>query len=234
MRIVAPPGVFRPRSDSWMLAHLVGQDERIPGSDVLDVCTGSGAIAVAAARAGAESVTAVDVSRRATLAARLNARLNGVRVEAVRGDLFDAVPNRHFDVIAGNPPYLPAEHDALPERGPRRAWDAGVDGRMLLDRVIAEAPPRLKPGGVLWLVHSSVCGVDRTLSRLRLAGLEPVVAESRRGPLGPLLEERADQLEQRGLLEPGKREEEVVAIRATAPAAVAGEASAPPVRRALR
>jgi len=228
MRIVVPPGVFRPRSDSWMLAHLVGRDERVPGSDVLDVCTGSGAIAIAAAQAGAASVAAVDVSRRAALAARLNARLNGVRVEAVRGDLFDALPGRRFDVIASNPPYLPAEREALPERGPQRAWDAGLDGRVVLDRIIAEAPRRLRPAGVLWLVHSSVCGVDRTLSRLQLAGLEPVVAESRRGPLGPLLEERAEQLEQRGLLRPGEREEEVVAIRATAPAPVPGPAPGAP------
>ena len=217
-----------------MLAHLVGRDERVPGSDVLDVCTGSGAIAVAAARSGAGSVTAVDVSRRATLSARLNARLHGVRVEAVQGDLLDAVADRRFDVITSNPPYLPAEHEALPERGPQRAWDAGLDGRVLLDRIIAAAPRHLRPGGVLWLVHSSVCGVDRTLSRLGLAGLEPVVAERRSGPLGPLLEGRADQLEQRGLLQPGQREEEVVAIRATAAAAVSGATSRERARQALR
>ena len=85
MRIVAPPGVFRPRSDSWRLAHLVGRDQRVPGSDVLDVCTGSGVIAVFAARAGARSVTVVDLSRRAVLAARLNAALHGLHVQALRG-----------------------------------------------------------------------------------------------------------------------------------------------------
>jgi release factor glutamine methyltransferase len=201
-----------------MLAHLVGRDQRLPGSRALDVCTGSGAIAIAAARGGAEAVTAVDVSRRAVFATRLNAALNGVRVHAVRGDLLFAVPGQRFDLIASNPPYLPAERAALPARGAQRAWEAGLDGRVLLDRIIAGAPAHLRPGGVLWLVHSSVCGVEETLSRLAAAGLEPVVAESRRGPLGPLLAARSAQLEARGLLGRGEREEEVVAIRATAPA----------------
>ncbi len=59
MRILSPPGVFRPRSDTWMLARLIARDPRLPGSDVLDLCTGSGALAIASARAGASRVTAV-------------------------------------------------------------------------------------------------------------------------------------------------------------------------------
>lgn len=199
-----------------MLAHLVAGDQRVPGSDVLDLCTGSGVIALFAARAGARSVTAVDLSRRAVLATRLNAALARVRVEAVRGSLFDAVPARSFDLIAANPPYLPAETDELPQRGPQRAWEAGRDGRVLLDRIIAGAPGHLRPGGVMWLVHSSLCGTNETLAKLEAAGLDPVVAQSRRGPLGPLLASRAEELESRGLLALGEREEEVVAIRATA------------------
>ena len=217
MRIIALPGVFRPRSDSWMLAHLLGSDQRVPGGDVLDVCTGSGVIAVSAARAGAASVTAVDVSRRSVATVRLNAALNGVDVAAVRGDLLDAVPGRRFDVVASNPPYLPSDEADPPRRGLQRAWEGGLDGRLLLDRIIDAAPARLRPGGVLWLVHSSVCGTDETLSRLEAAGLDAVVAETRRGPLGPLLTARAGELEARGLLEPGQREEDVVAIRATSP-----------------
>ncbi|MDQ3644779.1 MAG: methyltransferase [Actinomycetota bacterium] len=214
-----------------MLAHLVGEDQRVPRSDVLDVCTGSGVIAISAARAGARSVHAVDLSRRAALAARLNARLNRVQIQAVRGSLFDAVPGRTFDVIASNPPYLPAETDELPGRGARRAWEAGRNGRVLLDQIIARAPRHLSPGGVLWLVHSSVCGVDETLAGLEAAGLDPVIAQSRRGPLGPLLAGRADELEARRVLARGQREEDVVAIRATLPT-VAGAPTPAPARRA--
>ena len=215
MRIVVPPGVFRPRSDTWMLADLIRAEERIPGSSVLDVCTGSGALAVAAAKGGARAVTAVDVSRRAVLAAWLNARLNGVRVRALRGDLFAPVNGRPFDAIVSNPPYLPTAREELPRRGAGRAWDAGRDGRALLDKVIAGAPSLLAPGGLVLLIQSSLTGVDETLERLRRAGLaQAEVVARRRGPLGPLLAARAAQLERRGILRPGERHEELVAIRA--------------------
>src|SRR5215211_565792 len=137
MRLMTLPGVFRPRPDSWMLARRVADTVR-PGMSVLDVCTGSGVLAVAAARAGAGAVTAVDVSRRAVATVRINARLNGVRVRALRGDLFAPVAGERFDVIVSNPPYLPSEDDQLPRHGPQRAWEGGTDGRLLLDRICAE------------------------------------------------------------------------------------------------
>src|SRR5881227_332964 len=136
MRILRAPGVFVPRSDTWLLAAALRSQPQVRGA-VVDVCTGSGALAVAAAQAAATSVTAVDVSRRAVISARLNARLNGVRVRTRRGSLLDAVPGERFDLIASNPPYLPAEDDELPSTGSARHIDAGRDGRALLDRLIA-------------------------------------------------------------------------------------------------
>ena len=199
-----------------MLAKLISRDPRLPGSRVLDLCTGSGALAIAAARAGAGSVTAVDVSRRAVATARLNAALNGVRIRATRGDLLRPVAGQRFDLIVSNPPYLPADDDTLPRRGQRRAWDAGSNGRALLDRIAGEAPGHLRPGGTLWLVHSSVCDTGRTLDSLAAAGLDASVAETRTGPLGPLLAARAPMLAERGLIDRDTHEEELVAIRAVA------------------
>ncbi|MEA2278122.1 MAG: release factor glutamine methyltransferase [Solirubrobacteraceae bacterium] len=215
MRIFTLPGVFRPRSDSIMLARALSAEELPAGARVLDVCTGSGVLAVTAALAGAD-VTAIDASRRATVTARLNARLNGVRVRALRGDLLEPVAGERFDLIVSNPPYVPADDPAPPARGAARAWDAGLDGRVVLDRLCRQAPDHLAPGGVLLLVHSSVCGVEPTLAALRAGGLDATVAERHRGPLGPLLRARAPQLEARGLLEPGQREEDVVILRAAA------------------
>jgi release factor glutamine methyltransferase len=203
MRVVAPPGVFRPRSDSRMLAEMV-QGEVLPDSTVLDLCTGSGAVAVAAALGGAADVTAVDVSRRAVLAVRLNAALNGVRVKALRGDLVAPVAGRRFDLIASNPPYLPGGD--LPARGRSRAWEGGSDGRAFIDRVVAAAPHHLRPGGKLLLIHSEVCGVERTLARLAQSGLEATVAASFSGPPGPLLASR----------DPFLRLEEIALIRGVA------------------
>ena len=133
---------------------------------------------------------AVDVSRRSVLTARLNARLNGVRIRAVRGDLFAAVGDERFDLIVSNPPYVPGD---LPARGARRAWDAGPSGRVLLDRICGGAADHLRPGGTILLVHSSVCGEERTLELLRDQGLATDVLVRRRGPLGPLLSARAPE-----------------------------------------
>jgi release factor glutamine methyltransferase len=150
------------------------------------------------------------------LCATVNARLNGVRVRALRGDLLAPVRGERFDAIVSNPPYLPAEDDALPTHGPRRAWDAGPDGRAVLDRLCAEAPAYLRSGGVLLLVHSSLCDTESTLSALNASGLRTAIAARHRGALGPLLRARAPALEARGLLAAGEREEDVVVVRAAA------------------
>jgi release factor glutamine methyltransferase len=212
MRIVRLPGVFRPRSDTWLLAAVLRRQPQLRGGAVLDVCTGSGAIAVAAALGGARAVCAVDVSARAVLCARINARLNGVRLEAIRGDLLCAVPGRRFDVIVSNPPYLPSERDELPGGGAARHTEAGATGRALLDRLIDGAPAHLAPGGLLLVTHSSVNGESATLERMRAAGLEPAVAERRGGALGPLLAARAPQLEAKGLLARGERGEQLLVV----------------------
>jgi release factor glutamine methyltransferase len=213
VRLFTLPGVFRPRPDSWMLVRALQAERLRPGSRVLDVCTGSGLLAIAAALDGAHA-TAVDISRRAVWCAALNARLNGVRVRALRGDLLAPVRGERFDAIVSNPPYLPADDDALPTRGPLRAWEAGRDGRAFLDRLCAQASAHLLPGGVLLVVHSSLCDTEATLGALRAHGLRADVAARHRGALGPLLRARAPRLEERGLLAAGEREEEVVVVRA--------------------
>jgi release factor glutamine methyltransferase len=216
MRLVVLPGVFRPHSDSWLLAkHLRRHLE--PGSSVADLCTGSGLLAVTAARSGAETVTAVDVSSRAVLTARLNALLNGVSVDAVRGDLLEPLVGRRFDLIVSNPPYVPAADDTLPSRGPARAWDAGRDGRSLLDRICGDAPRHLRPGGALLLVQSDVCDVSRTVALLAAQGLEADVIARERGPLGPLFSARRDALARRGLIDREAQTEELVVVRGHLP-----------------
>src|SRR5918998_556987 len=162
MRIVRLPGVFKPRSDTWLLAAHLRRQPQVRGA-VLDLCTGSGALAVAAAGADATSVTAVDLSWRAVITAQLNARLNGVRVRTRRGSLLDAVPGERFDMIVSNPPYLPGDDPA--DRGTARHIEGGRDGRDLLDRIIEAAPAHLNPGGVLMVTHSSINGEETSLER---------------------------------------------------------------------
>ena len=210
MELLTLPGVFTPISDSWQLADAVGREAIGPGSRALDVCTGSGVVALAAAATGAD-VTAVDVSRREVWTVRLNARRNGHRVRARRGRSFDPVAGERFDLITSNPPYVPSPRPDVPTRGASRAWEAGHDGRIVLDRLCDEAPAHLRPGGVVLLVHSSLIGEDATVERLERAGLVDVrVVERHRGPLGPLM--RAQQ--EAGTVPADVDEEDVVIIRA--------------------
>ena len=124
-----------------------------------------------------------------------------MRVRARRGDLFAPVAGERFDLILANPPYVPGPTTRCRARGPRRAWEGGGDGRLLLDRLCAEAPAHLNPGGTLLLVQSSVCGERATLDRLEAAACTPRSSRER-GPLGPLMRERAPLLERAGCSSP--------------------------------
>lgn len=206
MRLVTFPGVFRPRSDSWALARAIR--ERVqPGDAVVDPFTGSGVLAIAAAQAGARA-TAIDISRRAALATRLNAKLNGVDVEVLRADSMGPLGDRRFDMIVANPPYVPGPDEEA--RGAARAWEAGPDGRRFVDALCAEAPQRLRAGGRLLLIHSAFCGEDETLRALAAGGLEGRVIERSTGTLGPLMAERSDRLRKLGFEEGVDREEMLI------------------------
>ncbi|WP_440900291.1 HemK2/MTQ2 family protein methyltransferase [Actinosynnema sp.] len=214
MLLLRPPGVYRPQEDTELLARSLAESGVPYGATVLDACTGTGALAVAAGRAGAGEVTAVDRSRRAVAAAFVNCLLHGVPVRVRHGD-FSTVGGR-YDVVCSNPPYVPAPGPPDPT-GAARAWDAGVDGRAVLDRLCAALPSLLAPGGFGLVVHSALCGVERTLGQLRDGGLAAEVVASRDVGFGPVLRSRARWLEGRRLIAPGQRHERLVVVRADAP-----------------
>lgn len=205
------PGVFAPISDSRLLARALEAERLEPGTRVLDLCTGSGLLALTAARRGCE-VTAVDVSRRAVATVRINAARSGLRVRTLRGRLFEPVGRERFDLIVANPPYVPAAEDAVPTRGARRAWDAGRDGRAVLDALLDEAPRHLRAHGAVLVTHSSIVGTAATRHRLARGGLRAEVVGCEVGPLGPLMRERTPLLERRGLLAPQARDEAIVVV----------------------
>ncbi len=127
-----------------------------PGGRALDLCTGSGALAIAMKklRPGAE-VTASDVSRDALALARENAQKLDAAVRFVQGDLFAPLAGERFDVIVSNPPYIPEELrgklQAEVEKEPALALFAGKDGLDFYRRIAAEAPEHLTPAGRLCL-----------------------------------------------------------------------------------
>ena len=207
-----PPGVYRAETDTELLAGVMRQGDFARGRDVLDVGTGGGALAVAAAQAGARSVTAVDLSLRSVAATWVNSRLAGARVHVRRGDLFAPVAGRRFGLVLSNPPYVPAATDALPRHRKARCWDAGPDGRALLDRICAGVPDVLTPDGTVLLVHSAVCDTDGTLDALRRAGLAARELARVTVPFGPVMHSRARLLEARGFVGRGQRSEELVVM----------------------
>ncbi|XRQ15196.1 HemK2/MTQ2 family protein methyltransferase [Actinomadura welshii] len=213
MLLLRPPGVYRPQSDTRLLAGALREAGVPKGARVLELGTGTGAVAMAAARGGCR-VVAVDVSAQAVLAARLNALVRGLPVRVLRGDLFTPVAGEEFDVIVANPPYVASDADPAAVRGRARAWEAGPDGRALLDRICEQAPRHLAPAGTLLIVHSALNGVAATLVSLRRAGMRASVVARRREPLGPVMRGRAAELRARGLLRPGQAYEDLVVVRA--------------------
>lgn len=181
-RVVRLPGVYRPQPDSQLIASALAQASVPSGVHVLDLCTGSGYLAVAAARLGAARVDAVDISWPAAWSARLNGRLRGLPVHAHRGDLYDAFALGPFDVVLANPPYVPcASRDDCSLR-----WDAGPDGRDVIDPLCDNAAELLCDGGFLLLVQSEFAGEETSLRRLREAGLKAAIVARRRVPRGPV------------------------------------------------
>ncbi|MCC9305758.1 methyltransferase [Kitasatospora sp. RB6PN24] len=212
MLLFRPPGVYPAQGDTELLIEALRQEGPRPGTRLLDLGTGSGAVALAGAALGAE-VTAVDLSRLALASTWVNARLRHRRVRLRRGDLTDPVTSARFDLVVSNPPYVPAADAAPPRRGVARAWDAGPDGRLLLDRICRQAPAVLARGGVLLVVQSSLARPRATLAMLRRAGLAARVVAARTQPFGPVLTARAGWLERRGIIADGQRDETLVVIR---------------------
>jgi len=216
LRLVTLPGVFAPRSDAGVL--LDAALPRLRG-DVLDLCSGSGVLALAAAPHAA-SVLAVDMSRMAAAAIRVNALLNRRRVEVRRGDLFAAVGSRRFDVILTNPPYVPTPPGAEARLG-SPAWEGGPRGRDLLDRICADAGAHLRPGGEVLIVQSALADLERTLELLGDSGLTAAIVAEQEGPYGCIVRSRLDYLEAAGLLHDRDAPERVAVVSGLRPVAAA-------------
>ena len=149
--------VPRPETEHLVDAALA-RLEGVASPAVLDLGTGSGAIALAikAERPDA-TVVGADASLDALEAARANGERLGLDVEWVRSDWLAALGERTFDAILCNPPYVESGDPHLDELAhePRAALDGGPDGLDSIRAVLRGAPGRLSPGGVLILEHGS-------------------------------------------------------------------------------
>jgi release factor glutamine methyltransferase len=154
-RVLVP----RPDSETLVEAALQRTRGRSMYGRAVDLCTGSGCIAISFSKARPTwRVTATDLSEAAAALAAENAqRLGAVfGVGIVTGDLFAPLGDQRFELVMSNPPYIPSAEIATLDADvrdfePRLALDGGADGLALLTRIVTEAPSRLEPGGVLAL-----------------------------------------------------------------------------------
>lgn len=154
--------VLIPRQDTETLVELVLEEQREPRLEVLDVCTGSGCIAVSLAKLGGyRSVTALDVSGEALAVAKRNADsllpdYGGV-FRLLQSDMFAGLePDARFDVLVSNPPYIPSRvidglEPEVRDYEPRLALDGSVDGLKFYRILAAEGKNHLRHGGAIYL-----------------------------------------------------------------------------------
>ena len=152
--------VLIPRQDTETLVELVLQEQQSTEKKLLDLCTGSGCIAISlAVKGGYESVTATDLSEEALKVAERNAKAHQKEIIFRQGDLFTALPQSEagtFDIITSNPPYIPTAVIAtlepeVREHEPMMALDGTEDGLKFYRQIAKQAGTWLKPGGAIYL-----------------------------------------------------------------------------------
>nr|WP_156951397.1 peptide chain release factor N(5)-glutamine methyltransferase [Lacrimispora aerotolerans] len=151
--------VLIPRQDTETLVELILKDYKGRKPVILDMCTGSGCIAISLSNIGGfEDVTAVDLSKEALKVAKRNADvlLGPGRITLIESDLFQAVePESRFDIIVSNPPYIPTEiiKELQPEVRnfePMLALDGREDGLFFYRQLVSEGRRFLNPGGSIY------------------------------------------------------------------------------------
>ena len=175
------PAVLVPRPDTEVLVDealrwLAAHHPPPAAPEVLDLGTGSGAVALAVSRGCPHArVTAVDLSAQALAVARDNGRSLGLTVSWLEGDWFTPVAGRCFDLVLSNPPYIDADdpHLAALHAEPRLALSPGPDGLAAIDRIVTEAAGHLWPGGALLLEHGHTQGLA-VRERLARAGFADI------------------------------------------------------------
>ena len=149
--------VLTPRMETEILVEQVLKAEKnYKNCTILDLGTGSGAIAVALAKNCDAKITAIDVSKVALATAEANAKKNDAKIEFLHSNLFDNLKRkRRFDIIVSNPPYIPS--DEIPkldknvrECDPLLALDGGKDGLDFYRAIISKAPSRLNSNGQIF------------------------------------------------------------------------------------
>ena len=181
------PSALRPSEYTAALVHALHlEPERVRGANVLEMGSGSGVVLAVLAGLGAGSLCGIDVEDDAVLAGSLLLRDLGheARSQIHKGDMWQPVKGRRFDLIAANLPHFAMEDHEVPGR--HTTWSAGgPNGRRLLDPFLRGLHGHLEYGGRAILTHNGFVGLEASRTILAGFGLSLHVTKSVFVPIGP-------------------------------------------------
>ena len=161
--------VYCPSEDSFLLADAVLSEIR-GHEKILEVGCGSGFISAVVMNNTKADIVGIDISPHAVKCTKENG------IEAIRGDLLAPIKGQ-FDIIVFNPPYLPTNEEERDDGWLNAALDGGIDGRKVIYRFVEDAGRCLSPGGKIFMLASSLAGIDEIKSKMASLGFR---AEERR------------------------------------------------------
>ncbi len=192
-------GVLIPRADTETLVETVlNYHKREHFTKIIDICTGTGCIAISLAKYGNLTLCGTDISNIALETAQKNAQKNHVFIEWLQSDLLESVPEQHFDAIVSNPPYIatkeiPTLIKSVKDFEPHLALDGGENGLYFYQKIVAQGKKYLKQGG--WIFFeigyqqaTAVCNILKQNGFVNLmvyqdlAGLDRVIAAQKIKP----------------------------------------------------
>ena len=183
MEFEIPESVYEPAEDSLLLLDAL---RSVSSRKVLEIGCGSGFLSLCLAKSN--SVTAVDINPDAVRAAKGNAKRNSLRMECFQSDLFSSVTGK-FDVIVFNPPYLPQE----PCEEGDASYSGGESGRDVIGKFVKSCPAHLEEEGEVFVVVSSLTGIDEVVELFSQSGLGAEVVARQKIPWEELAVIRASR-----------------------------------------
>ncbi|MEM4166300.1 MAG: class I SAM-dependent methyltransferase [Candidatus Bilamarchaeaceae archaeon] len=174
MKIKTNSDVYAPAEDSFLLAKYA---KKLKGK-ILEVGCGSGIVALECAAADKKNIVeGVDINPEAIKISRENAKLNNIKnIRFYESDLFQNVKGK-YDFILFNPPYLPTKEEEKIKSKLNYAFDGGKNGLETLSKFVRKVKKYLKKDGTVYLIASSLCGIDEVKKLLNKNGFKVDVIE---------------------------------------------------------
>ena len=152
-KLLCSKGVYFPSDDSWFLQNVLNKESAVSNAHALEIGCGTGLQAITLAKRGFK-VTASDIQKIALLNTNINAKISGVSIKTILSDVWQNIPNKKFEIICFNPPYVPSSADSLLKD---INVDGGIKGREILDRFLLQLDEFLAKNGRAYFIQTQIC-----------------------------------------------------------------------------